>query len=225
MRTLLLCIAFISISMNCFAQKRTLTGTIVDEEKNILADASVKVKNSTNGTITNKHGRFAIEVEPKDILEISYLGFETKEIPVSDAKDIKVNLMYSWEKIDAVEIVGYSGSAVCKTIAYRCYFGCIGVEIGKEILSDFKRIQGEERLNSLFPNPSATGFFQLQLHDNYTKLTTEVFNLNGRLLQTTTHTTLSKLPQIDLSKQPKGIYLIKITADGKTLETKKAMRL
>jgi hypothetical protein len=208
--------------MNCFAQKRTLTGTIYDEEKNILADASVKVKNSTNGTITNKHGRFAIEVEPKDILEISYLGFETKEIPVSDAKEIKVNLMYSWEKIDAVEIVGYGGTIHCMKLCC-CFYK---EETTQEKTSnEFERIQGEERLNSLFPNPSATGFFQLQLHDNYTQLTTEVFNLNGQLLQKTTHTTLSKLPQIDLSKQPKGIYLIKITADGKTLETKKAMRL
>ncbi|KAB8154086.1 T9SS type A sorting domain-containing protein [Kordia sp. TARA_039_SRF] len=225
MKRILLFTLFFSISITCFAQKRTLTGTIYDEEKNILADASVRVKNSTNGTITNKHGRFAIEVEPKDILEISYLGFETKEIPVSDAKEIKVALMYSWEKIDAVEIVGLSGSAVRKAIACRCCCGSIGIEIEKETSTEFKRIQGEERLNSLFPNPSATGFFQLQLHDNYTQLTTEVFNLNGQLLQTTTHTTLSKLPQIDLSKQPKGIYLIKITADGKTLETKKAMRL
>ncbi|PTX60934.1 putative secreted protein (Por secretion system target) [Kordia periserrulae] len=224
MKRILLFTLFFSISITCFAQKRTLTGTIYDEEKNVLADANVIVKNSKNGTITNKHGRFAIEVEPNDILEISYLGFETKEIPVSDAKEIKVNLLYSWEKMDTVEVVGYGGTIHCVKLCCCC-FGCVGTEIEKETSSNFKRIQGEERLNSLFPNPSATGLFQLQLHENYTQLTTEVFNLNGQLLQSNTYTQLSKLPQIDLSKQPKGIYLIKITADGKVLETKKAMRL
>jgi hypothetical protein len=49
--------------------------------------------------------------------------------------------------------------------------------------------------------------------------------MNGQLIQTTTQTKLSKIPQINLSTQPKGIYLIRTIADGKLLETKKAVKL
>ncbi len=225
MKPSLLCMLFIFISLNSFAQKRTLTGTIYDEDKNVLADANVIVKNSTNGTVTNSYGRFAIEVAPKDVLEISYLGFETKEITIDDQKELKVELTEAWEKIDAVEIIAYGGVTCTKRIICGGYLWNSEENTEEKETTEFKRIQGEERLNSLFPNPSTNGLFQLQLNESYAKLTLAVYNMNGQLLQSTTYTKLSKNPQIDLSKQAKGMYLVRIIADGTVLETKKAMRL
>lgn len=217
MKSTLLFTLFLSISICCFAQKRTITGTIYDEDKNVLADANVIVKNSEKGTITDEKGQFRLEVEAKDILQVSYLSFETKEIVISEQKELKITLVSSWEKIDAVEVIA-CGVVKCsrRTI---CQW-----TIKEEDVTAFKRIPTEQRLTSLYPNPSTNGIFQLQLNENYTKLTLEVYNMNGQLLQSNTHTKLSKIPQIDLSKQAKGIYLIRIVADGNVLETKKAIR-
>ncbi|MEM6720464.1 MAG: carboxypeptidase-like regulatory domain-containing protein [Bacteroidota bacterium] len=228
MKPFLLFALFFSISISCFAQKYTLRGTIYDEDKNALAFANVIVKNTMQGVITNDEGQFTIDVTPKDMLEVSYLGFETKEIQITDQKNMSVMLETTHEVMDTVEIVAYSRTCVksriaCTLFSYTNSCGAPTIS-SKNESSEFKRIQGEQRLNSLFPNPSANGIFQLQLNDKYTDLTLEVFNMNGQLLQTNTFTKLSKNPQIDLSNQSRGMYLIRIVADGKLLETKKAIR-
>jgi len=218
MKKSLLFTLLFSISICCFAQKRTITGTIYDEDKNVLADANVIVKNSKTGFITNEKGQFSIDVVKKAILEVSYLGFETKEIVITDQKEITIILKSQWEKMEPVEIIAYGG--VTCSVSWCCCFE----HIQEKENTEFKRIPNEQRLNSLFPNPSTSGLFQLQLNEDYTKLSIEVFNMNGQLLQSNTFTKLSKNPQIDLSKQTKGIYLVRIIADGNVLETKKAIR-
>ncbi len=217
MKSTLLFGLFLSFSICCFAQKRTITGTVYDEAKNVLADANVIVKNSDKGTITNEKGQFIIESEATAILEISYLGFETKEIIIYDQKEITIILKSQWEEIDAIEVIAF-GSVKCSRRT-TCYW-----DFEEEKPTAFKRIPEENRLNTLFPNPSANGLFQLQLDKTYAYISIEVYNMNGQLLPSNTHTQLSKIPQIDLSKQPKGMYLIRTIADGKLLETKKAIR-
>ena len=228
MKSTLLFYLFFSVSICCLAQKHTLTGTIYDEDKNVLSDVNVLAKNTLEGIITDKKGQFTLDVQSTTILEISYLGFKTKEIIVGDQKEITVTLKSQWEKLEAVTIVGIRTTTKHSMSCRGCH-GAIGFEIiqegtGEGSNREFKRISGEERLISLFPNPSATGLFQLQLYKTYDNLTVEIFNMNGQLIQTTTHTKLSKIPQIDLSTQAKGIYLIRTIVDGELLETKKAIR-
>lgn len=221
MKPTLLFTLFLSFSICCFAQKRTITGTIYDEDKNVLADANVIVKNSEKGIITDDKGQFTIDANSKDILVISYLGFKTKEIVVSEQKEISITLTDALEMMETVEIIGYDGVS-CKIIKRCCQWSVVDSE---EIeTTEFKRIPSEQRLTSLFPNPSPNGIFQLQLNEDYTELTLEVYTMNGQLVQSNRHTKLSKNPQIDLSKQAKGIYLIRIIADGNVLETKKALK-
>lgn len=212
MRTkLLFTLLFLGFSICCFAQKRTITGIVYDEDKNVLADANVLVKNSKKGTITNEKGQFTIDVEAKEILKISYLGFETKEVIVSKEKEVSIILKDNFEALDTTVVIaqGYN-----RTVS--CGYGCRVIYVNETY------IPAEPKL---FPNPSANGMFQLQLNESYEKVVTEVYNMNGQLVQSNTHSKLSKIPQIDLSKQPKGMYLIRIVADGLPLETKKAMRL
>lgn len=210
METKLLFLLFFSISLYSFAQKHTLTGTIYDEDKNVLAFADVMIKNSTKGVVADEQGQFSIEIAPKDVLKISYLGFESKEIVITDQKEVSVTLQSDFEALAPSIIVAdnYTRSISCG-------------------ISGFTIIYTEEEApirSTLSPNPSSSGLFQLQLNTNYTKLTLKVFTMNGQLIQSQTHNKLSKIPQIDLSKQPKGIYLIRIVADGKLLKTKKAVR-
>jgi TonB-dependent SusC/RagA subfamily outer membrane receptor len=67
--------------------KRTITGTILDEETGQpLVGVSVKVKGTAIGTATDNAGRFSLTVpegEEKIVLVVSSVGFESKEITVS----------------------------------------------------------------------------------------------------------------------------------------------
>ena len=226
MKTKLLFILFLTFSICCFAQKRTITGTIYDENKNVLADANVIVNNSEKGIITDEKGQFTIDANSKDTLVISYLGFETKEVVITDQKRINVILENSFDKLDIVFLRTKTiklapweleVNKAKSTSSHKLTCHAIGVKI-------LYLAAAENVIPTLFPNPSTNGIFQLQLNKNVTKLTVEVYNMNGQLLQSNTHTQLSKNPEIDLSKHPKGIYLIRIVADGKVLETKKAIR-
>ncbi len=196
--------------MCCFAQKHTITGTVYDEANNVLANANVIVKDSKKGTITNEKGQFSMDLEKISALEISYLGFETRSIVISDEKEVSITLKSSAEALDAAIIVSED---------YNRTIGC-GF--------DYKVIYMTETYipmkTTLFPNPSANGMFQLQLNGDFTTLTVEVYTMNGQLVQSNTHSNLSKIPAIDLSKQPKGLYLIRMNADGLPLETKKVIR-
>lgn len=219
MKSTLLFLLFFSFSICCFSQNNTISGTVYDEDNNVLADANVLVKNSTEGTITDKKGQFALDANPKDTLVISYLGFETKEIVVGDQKELSITLTSELNNLDTVVVIA-QGVITCSTRLCCCFDFIV-----EEETAEFKRIPSEQSLTSLFPNPSTTGLFQLKLDKTYTNLTIEIFNMNGQLIQTSTHTKLSKIPQINLSTQSKGMYLIRTVVDGNILETKKAVKL
>lgn len=212
MKTKLLFTAFLCFSFYSLAQKHTLTGTIYDEENNILVGANVIVKNSKQGTITNEKGQFTIKVTAKEVLEVSYVGFETKEITIGDQEELSIILKSQWEEIDAVEIIACKGNRI------SCRLYC-------KFLFEELPATDKKQPTSLFPNPSYNGLFQLKLNENYREITVQVFDMNGQLIQSNTYTNLSKIPQIDVSAAAKGMYLLKISADGEFLETKKAIRL
>jgi TonB-linked SusC/RagA family outer membrane protein len=75
-----------------FAQQRTLTGIVVDENKQPIAGASVLIKNTSQGTQTKPDGTFTLEVGPSSILVFSYIGYQSKEITVGEQQRIDVNL-------------------------------------------------------------------------------------------------------------------------------------
>lgn len=63
-------------------QSSHITGTVTDGTDPIVG-ATIKVKGATNGTVTDINGRFSIDVKPGTTLEISYVGFSTKEVRAS----------------------------------------------------------------------------------------------------------------------------------------------
>ena len=63
-----------------------LQGKILDDKGQPLPGATVKVKRTGKGTITNANGEYRLQVEPTDILVISYVGYISKEVKVADSK-------------------------------------------------------------------------------------------------------------------------------------------
>ena len=100
--SLMLLIAAIS-----WAQNKTITGKVTDE-KGPVSGASVAVKNTTIGTVTNDNGEFTLSVpESAGTLVISYVGYQTREIAIT-GNSFSVALTKSEGiNLDEVVVVGY----------------------------------------------------------------------------------------------------------------------
>src|SRR5690606_3281131 len=95
----------------CLVQLRTdfvVTGTITDAETgNPIAGALVKVKNTETAVSTDENGRYRITAPEDGVLEISYIGYEPKEIPVNNQRTINLTLQADLQQLDEVVVVGY----------------------------------------------------------------------------------------------------------------------
>ena len=88
-------------------QVQIITGTSVDNFGEPVIGANVLVKGTTNGTNTDIDGNYSVEANPQDILEISYIGYLTKEVPVGTQKIINVVLQEDTKALDEVVVIGY----------------------------------------------------------------------------------------------------------------------
>ncbi len=91
------------------AQALDLKGVVLDAKDNEpLIGASVTVKNKAQGAATDLDGNFSIaNVDPNATIIISYVGYETQEIPLKDRSNIEVRLQESHETLSEVVVVGY----------------------------------------------------------------------------------------------------------------------
>lgn len=101
---LLLCLA---ISLPAWAQKQPLTGVVLEANGEPVIGATVMEKGTSNGTSTDLDGKFALNVNPKGTLVISYVGYATQEIPVKGQSYIKVVLQEDSQMLDDLVVVGY----------------------------------------------------------------------------------------------------------------------
>ena len=96
------------ISIGMYAQGKTVSGTVVDKTGETVIGASVVVKGTTNGTITDFDGKFTLSNVPNDgTIEISFVGYKTQEISVAGKTTVQVVLEEDTEVLDEVVVVGY----------------------------------------------------------------------------------------------------------------------
>lgn len=86
---------------------QVISGTITDETGEPLPGATVRIKGTTNGTVTGLDGKFSIDVEEGAVLQISYLGYVLQEIPVNGQSEITVQLEPDATQLDELVVVGY----------------------------------------------------------------------------------------------------------------------
>lgn len=84
-----------------------ITGKVIDDQGEGVIGANVMEKGTTNGTITNMDGEFSLEVPNKATLQISYIGFNTQEIPVNGQKTFTIRMTEDTQSLDEVVVVGY----------------------------------------------------------------------------------------------------------------------
>lgn len=91
------------------AQRRNITGTIVDSKGEPVIGATVMVKDdATKGTVTDYDGNFSLADVPQNaIISVSYVGYKSIELPAGSQQPISLVLQEDTELLDEVLVVGY----------------------------------------------------------------------------------------------------------------------
>ena len=92
------------------AQNKTIRGRVIDKNGDAVIGASIVVKGTTRGTITNIDGEFSIDVAKNEKLVVSYIGYTSQEITPSGT-DLTVVLEEDTEVLDEVVVLGYGANA------------------------------------------------------------------------------------------------------------------
>lgn len=103
--TLLLCMCF---SLSTYAQSQ-VKGVVVDDSGLEVIGASVKVKGTSIGAITDVNGKFHLQVSnlQKAILQVSYIGFESQDVPLKGKDFVKIVLHETANELQEVTVVAY----------------------------------------------------------------------------------------------------------------------
>lgn len=104
MKLLLLC-CFFGMSALASAQQK-VSGTVVDSNGEPVIGASVVVKGTSTGAVTDIDGKFTFVAEPGKTIEVSYIGYKPVTFLASE-KPAKIKLAEDSEMLDEVVAVGY----------------------------------------------------------------------------------------------------------------------
>ncbi len=86
----------------------TVTGNVTDEFQEIVSGATILVKGTTVGTISDVQGTYSIEVQESDkTLIFSFIGYKTLEVTVDNRTIIDVTLEIDRAELEGVVVVGY----------------------------------------------------------------------------------------------------------------------
>ena len=88
-------------------QKKKITGIVTDYLGEPIIGANVIEKGTTNGIITDMNGKFALEVAPGAIVQVSYLGYNTQEVKVGNQSTLTFKLTEDMQTLNEIVVVGY----------------------------------------------------------------------------------------------------------------------
>ncbi len=121
-------------STQAFAQSR-VNGLVKDSAGEPLIGVNVVEKGTTNGTITDIDGRFAIDVAQGKTLTLSYIGYKTKEVNVAGT-NLTITMEDDSKSLDEVVVVGY------------------GKMTRKDVTSSITTVKAEDLNKGVFNNPA-----------------------------------------------------------------------
>ncbi len=88
--------------------ERTITGIVTDENGEPIPGATIQVKGTSKGTITDMDGNYSIEVSQEaEALVFSFVGMKTREIVIENQTQLDVSLEPEVHGLDEVVVIGY----------------------------------------------------------------------------------------------------------------------
>ena len=95
-------------SFELSAQTRLISGQVLNDQQQPMPGTSVTVKGETRGVISDREGRFTIDVVPTDVLVFEFLGYDTQEILVGTQTKINVFMRPKADELEEVTVVAFS---------------------------------------------------------------------------------------------------------------------
>ena len=133
-KCILLLLIILCISVNGFAQK-TISGVVSDGSGEPIIGATVVVKNTTRGAVTNLNGEYSLVIpENADTLVFSFIGKLTEEINVENQTKINITLLDDILNLEDVVVVAY------------------GFQKKESVVGAISQVKSEELVSSGVPN-------------------------------------------------------------------------
>ena len=93
-------------------QQKRVTGRVTDPSGTALPGVNILEKGTLNGAISDANGNYALTVSsPNSVLNFSFIGYMTKEVPVGAQNTIDVTMSEAVSALDEIVVVGYSTQA------------------------------------------------------------------------------------------------------------------
>jgi TonB-linked SusC/RagA family outer membrane protein len=122
---------------------------IVRAEGETVIGATITEKGTGNGTVTDLDGRYAITIHKNATLQISYLGYKTKEIKTGNQTEINVSLETDNLLLDEVIVVGYG-------VQQKKLITGAGVHVSGEQIAERNTVNTFTALQGLTPGVNIT---------------------------------------------------------------------
>lgn len=183
-----------------------IKGIVYDDSNTPLPGANVVIKGTSNGTVTNVDGAFALDADTQTVvLVVSFIGYQTKEIEVLTGSDVSLYMTVDIQQLQEVVVTGYGvqvRSALTASVSGRV----AGVDIGApDAIAEAQvpdSVQAEEKLYQdllslntirshfsdvgfwepkLFTDKHGTSTFRIHFPDDITRWEATVYAMNRRL--------------------------------------------
>lgn len=137
---------------------KEISGTVTDSKGELVISGTVKVKHTTTATITDINGKYKISAPTNGTLVFSYLGYQTKEVPVSSISGNTLDVVLQEESnmLDEFVVVGYG------TMRKSDLTGSVSTTKGKDIIkqqsfSALEGLKGKAAGVNIFTNTGQPG--------------------------------------------------------------------
>lgn len=115
----LLCCLLMLTTMMVSAQQKNISGTVKNpEDGSPVANATVQIKGTKNGTLTDEKGAFSLKADDNQTLVISAVGFTTMEIKVGNKTVINVELINANKELETVVVTALGIKREEKALGY-----------------------------------------------------------------------------------------------------------
>lgn len=101
-----------------FIASKKIQGRVVDEQGEALIGVNVSINGSIGGTITDLKGNFAIEVSKDEVIKVSYIGYTTQLIKISDKSVYNITMSSDTKALDEVVVTALGIKRESKALTY-----------------------------------------------------------------------------------------------------------
>ncbi|GAA4848821.1 TonB-dependent receptor [Algivirga pacifica] len=107
---LLACLLLYCLNATAIAQSsnQVISGKVLSSDTNEpLPGVNIRIKDTIKGVVSDFDGAFTLEVAPGEILQFSYIGYETQEVTVDNQTSLTISLVQDLEQLEEVVVIGY----------------------------------------------------------------------------------------------------------------------